>query len=120
MTTTTTTTLAVPTIHLNGTSRESLMEDLLGAYHALTEAIAALGRACPNGRDYYPQGNDALSGRRSGPEADPTCCGAAGPVDGTPRGCWKYFPLFAAERLYIVESISYPTLIETQQGAPRQ
>jgi hypothetical protein len=61
MTTTTTKTLAVPTIHLNGTSRENLMEDLLGAYHALTEAITALGRACPNGRDYYPQGNDALS-----------------------------------------------------------
>jgi len=53
-------TLAVPTIHLNGTSRESLMDRLRDAMDAIIEAEKALMQACPNGRDYYPQGPDAI------------------------------------------------------------
>jgi hypothetical protein len=51
----------LPTIHMNGTSRDSLSEDLCGAYNALREAYDALKRSAPHGRDYYPQGDGALS-----------------------------------------------------------
>jgi hypothetical protein len=49
-----------PTVHLNGTSKEALIDDLTRAYTALTSALTALALAEPNGRDYYPQGPDAL------------------------------------------------------------
>lgn len=52
--------MMVPTIHLNGTSKQDLLADMLKAYHAIQHAKAALGQASPNGRDYYPQGNGAL------------------------------------------------------------
>lgn len=42
-----------PTIHLNGTSAESLLEDLGQAYTALGEAYEKLQQCAPNGRDYY-------------------------------------------------------------------
>lgn len=45
-----------PTIHRNGTSREELLEQILKASHAIHLAIRDLQAACPNGRDYYPQG----------------------------------------------------------------
>jgi len=48
--------LIVPSVHLNGTSREELTEQLEAAAAAVQEAIGALRRAAPNGRDYYPQG----------------------------------------------------------------
>lgn len=51
----------VPTIHLNGTPRETLLEQHSLAYTALREAISALQYACPNGRDYYPQGPSAIT-----------------------------------------------------------
>ena len=52
--------MIVPTIHLNGTSKESLLEDLDSAFDALDVAFNKLKRTAPNGRDYYPQGPDAL------------------------------------------------------------
>lgn len=51
--------MKVPTIHLNGTSRDRLIEDLSEAYYALGKAMSALRVATPNGRDYYPQGPQA-------------------------------------------------------------
>lgn len=51
--------LAIPTIHINGTSRQSLIEGFEKAADALADAIVAVGETCPNARDYYPQGNDA-------------------------------------------------------------
>jgi hypothetical protein len=53
--------MMLPTIHLNGTSKERLIEDLCEASHALDSAFEALKRTAPNGRDYYPQGPAALS-----------------------------------------------------------
>lgn len=53
--------VSIPTIHLNGTSRESLVSDLLDALQALEEAERALQHTCPNGRDYYPQGPGAIT-----------------------------------------------------------
>lgn len=50
-----------PTIHLNGTSAESLIDDLMKAYSAIERATDALRRATPNGRDYYPQGAEAIN-----------------------------------------------------------
>jgi hypothetical protein len=49
-----------PTIHLNGTSRLTLLEQARAAATALDAAIEAMRRMSPNGRDYYPQGNQAI------------------------------------------------------------
>lgn len=49
-----------PTIHMNGTSKDALLKDLLEVLEALRKAQDALQKAGPNGRDYYPQGDHAL------------------------------------------------------------
>lgn len=49
-----------PTIHLNGTSRQRLLDDLTAAADAMREAHRAVCNASPNARDYYPQGSDAF------------------------------------------------------------
>jgi hypothetical protein len=54
------TTLARPTVHLNGTSRDDLLEQIALAVHSLHEAGRKLAATCPNGRDYYPQGVSAI------------------------------------------------------------
>ncbi len=54
-------TLAIPTVHMNGTSRDSLLEGLCEAVHALHEAGRKMAAACPNGRDHYPQGPGAIN-----------------------------------------------------------
>ena len=51
-----------PTLHLNGTSRAALADDWSAFSSALREAESACERASPNGRDYYPQGGDAIGG----------------------------------------------------------
>jgi hypothetical protein len=53
--------LMKPTVHLNGTSKERLLEDYCDAIDALHNAGKALAKTCPNGRDYYPQGNGAIN-----------------------------------------------------------
>ena len=52
--------MILPTIHLNGTSKERLIESLCNASNALNDAYSALKETAPNGRDYYPQGPQAL------------------------------------------------------------
>jgi hypothetical protein len=49
-----------PTVHLNGTSAGDLFEQLSEALSALRAAETKLQSAAPNGRDYYPQGPDAI------------------------------------------------------------
>lgn len=49
-----------PTIHLNGSSPESLREGYRKAAEALYDAISALCEAGPHGRDYYLQSNTAI------------------------------------------------------------
>jgi hypothetical protein len=51
----------IPTVHLNGTAQEDLVEQLCNAGNELSKAIDAMRLAAPNGRDYYPQGPDALA-----------------------------------------------------------
>jgi broad specificity polyphosphatase/5'/3'-nucleotidase SurE len=48
--------LNVPTVHINGTGKRELLEQLSRAAHALREADAALAQATPHDRDYYVQG----------------------------------------------------------------
>jgi hypothetical protein len=48
-----------PTIHLNGSSRQSLCEGYREAAEAIYRARKALHDAAPNARDYYIQGPDA-------------------------------------------------------------
>lgn len=49
-----------PTVHMNGTSRAELTEQLCDAMSAIRDAIKAVQNAAPNGRDYYPQGPQAI------------------------------------------------------------
>lgn len=53
--------VSTPTVHLNGTSREELQNQLQEAIWATENAIRKLANAAPNGRDYYPQGQNAWS-----------------------------------------------------------
>lgn len=52
--------VVVPTIHLNGTDKVELRNGYLRAMRALDVASLALAQTVPNGRDYYPQGPDAI------------------------------------------------------------
>lgn len=49
-----------PTIHLNGTSRERLLDGFMEASQAIEAAYQAIKQTAPNGRDYYPQGARAM------------------------------------------------------------
>lgn len=53
--------MEMPTIHLNGTSREQLLEGYCEIVYGLNDALAAMRRNGPNGRDYYVNGPDSLS-----------------------------------------------------------
>ena len=53
--------MRIPTIHHNGTPREQLIDQVETAVCAMTDAITALERMAPNGRDYYPQGPEAIT-----------------------------------------------------------
>ena len=52
--------MIVPTIHLNGDSRETLLDQCRKALVAIRDAITACREMHPNGRNYYPQGPDAI------------------------------------------------------------
>lgn len=52
--------LMVPTVHRNGTARESLIEGYLDMIEVIRIAARVLAENGPNGRDYYPQGADAF------------------------------------------------------------
>lgn len=56
--------LTVPSVHLNGTSREELKKGYQAAYEAIGAARDTVGESSPNARDYYVQGNDAYSKAR--------------------------------------------------------
>ncbi len=50
-----------PTVHLNGTSRRELENQLTEAGSAVYLAMRKLNEAAPNARDYYPQGEGVFS-----------------------------------------------------------
>jgi hypothetical protein len=49
-----------PTVHLNGTSPESLIDGYTAALESVEAAIRAVIDTAPNGRDYYPKGPHAI------------------------------------------------------------
>jgi hypothetical protein len=51
--------MMLPTVHLNGTSGAELFRLNLAVVEHLRATIDALSKACPNGRDYYTQGQNA-------------------------------------------------------------
>lgn len=51
--------MMIPTVHLNGTSREELMQQIRDAYDALFSALEKLRAMTPHGRDYYVQGPES-------------------------------------------------------------
>ncbi len=59
MTATMTEALLIPTVHMNGTSRDELEKQLRDASDAIRKAMAVLHKACPNDRDYYVRSQDA-------------------------------------------------------------
>jgi hypothetical protein len=61
--------MQAPTIHLNGSSPDSLIEENLAALRALQAAVEALQAASPNGRDYYVSGPEAYPQARKEHEA---------------------------------------------------
>ncbi len=52
--------LSVPTMHLNGTSGDVLVAQLVDVGAALRATLRALDEAAPNARDYYVQGDEAF------------------------------------------------------------
>lgn len=53
-----------PTIHINGTSPEMLVEGYREAYLAVLAAQEAIGKIEFNARDYYPHGPEAWAAAR--------------------------------------------------------
>ena len=53
--------MMTPTIHMNGTSWNSLLDEIKDATHALSVALEKLAAMRPNARDYYPQGPEAFA-----------------------------------------------------------
>jgi hypothetical protein len=52
--------LSIPTIHMNGTPKQALVDAHIEAVYAIRLARKSLSECAPNGRDYYPQGGQAL------------------------------------------------------------
>lgn len=50
-----------PTSHMNGTSKNQLLDDYCDMGHALNAAMEKMINNGPNARDYYPQGDQAFS-----------------------------------------------------------
>lgn len=53
-----------PTVHLNGTGRDSLIREYSEAALKIQEGLDAACRVTCHGRDYYPQGRDAFAKAR--------------------------------------------------------
>ncbi len=51
----------LPTIHLNGTGKKSLLEDYDNALNKLQDAIEEFNKIQFHARDYYVQGPDAYN-----------------------------------------------------------
>jgi hypothetical protein len=52
--------ITLPTVHRNGTSRDSLLDGYIAALDALRLATEALQASAPNSRDYYIQAGDTF------------------------------------------------------------
>ncbi|CAB4186567.1 hypothetical protein UFOVP1329_31 [uncultured Caudovirales phage] len=59
-----TTTMTLPTIHLNGTGKETLIKEIDQAYDSISQMMGDFARITCHARDYYPQGEDAYPAAR--------------------------------------------------------
>ena len=57
--------LTFPTIHLNGSSADDLIKQNRNAVYKIQEAMEALRKAAPHGRDYYMQYDGAFAYART-------------------------------------------------------
>lgn len=57
--------LVPPAIHSNGTSKEELVELRIAVAEQAHHLLEAMKRAAPNGRDYYPHGEDTYGRARA-------------------------------------------------------
>ena len=57
--------MMTPTIHINGTNRKNLLEELEAAFSAVNTAFDVLRQVTVHGRDYYPQGEHAYGQART-------------------------------------------------------
>ena len=53
--------LIIPTVHLNGTGKDTLVNEYVNAMSAMDKAIETFRKITVHGRDYYPQGNNAIN-----------------------------------------------------------
>lgn len=51
----------IPSVHLNGTSKQELIRTNMAALLSVTAAISNVQKSAPNGRDFYPQSPDAIT-----------------------------------------------------------
>ena len=51
--------MLIPTVHMNGTTGEVLLDQYTTAADAVRKALDAICETGPNARDYYVQGPDA-------------------------------------------------------------
>ena len=51
--------MKLPTIHMNGSPRQMLLDEAETAYASMHDAIDAVRAMTVNGRDFYPQGPNA-------------------------------------------------------------
>ncbi len=49
-----------PLVHINGTSKQELLDQRFDAIDAIVAAGDALAKTAPNGRDHYPAGPEYL------------------------------------------------------------
>lgn len=57
--------MMIPTVHLNGTGKKNLLDELEVAYAKIGEALDALRQVTVHGRDYYVQGPHAYGQART-------------------------------------------------------
>ena len=53
--------LAIPTVHLNGTSAADLLSQLKEAFTAVRQATEKVNQSAPHARDYYVQNDRAYA-----------------------------------------------------------
>jgi len=56
--------MTFPTVHMNGDSKQTLLDQNLKATHAIRDAIDAMHEAAPNARNFYVQGEGAWKAAR--------------------------------------------------------
>ena len=65
--------IEMPCVHLNGTSRETLIDQRMDVITSIKVVIATMRRVAPNARDYYPNDPGSYERARAQYEARVIC-----------------------------------------------